>query len=58
MWRILSKREIDSGKLAATKRDRIAEERCLFAHGGSYHEDACRGRFYRAYARQRARRGL
>ena len=56
MWRILSKREIESRKLAAKKRGRIAEASYLKAHG-SYQEADYRRRFYRAYARQLARRG-
>ena len=58
MWRLLSKREIESRKLAAKKHDRIADELYLREHGGSYHEVAYRRRFYRAYARQLARRRI
>lgn len=55
MWRILSKREIESRKLKAMERDRVAEERYRWAHGGSNCEMGYRGRFYTAYAWQVAR---
>ncbi|HLL49661.1 MAG TPA: hypothetical protein VK356_03245 [Thermomicrobiales bacterium] len=58
MWRILSERENESRKQAAKKRHRIAEQSYLLAHDGSYQEVAYRRRFYRAYARQMARRGI
>ncbi len=49
MWRILDKRELESRRRRAKARDRIADESYLRAHGGSDHEAAYRGRFYRAY---------
>ena len=55
MWRILSKREIESRKLQAKERNRAADERYLRAHGGSDGEAACRERFYKAYALQVAK---
>ncbi len=62
MWRILDKRELESRRRRAKARDRIADQSYLRAHGGSDHEAAYRGRFYRAYewqvtkGRMRARR--